>query len=139
MGGKSKSAEPVICHVNLAKGFRGGERQTQLLTQELSKLGWKQRLVVRTGSALTERVADVDQLQTVEVSSNALAAGFATRGCQLVHAHEARAAVKVGFVVEVDLVLIDQGVGIVDGVLVPLARRAVGDHDFVVGGPRTVW
>ena len=91
MGGKLKSAEPVICHVNLAKGFRGGERQTQLLTQQLSKLGWNQRLVVRTGSALTERVADVDQLQTVEVSSNALAAGFATRGCQLVHAHEARA------------------------------------------------
>ena len=91
MGGKAKAAEPVICHVNLAKGFRGGERQTQLLTQELSKLGWNQRLIVRNGSALTERVADVDQLQPVEVSSNVLAAGFATRGCQLVHAHEARA------------------------------------------------
>lgn len=85
------TAEAVICHINLAKGFRGGERQTQLLISELAKLGWKQRLIVRKSSALPERVVDVEPLQIVEVSSNALAAGFATRGCQLVHAHEARA------------------------------------------------
>ena len=85
------AAEPVVCHINLAKGFRGGERQTQLLIDELSRLGWQQRLIVRKDSALPERVADVANLQTVEVSSNPLAAGYATRGCQLVHAHEARA------------------------------------------------
>ncbi len=85
------TAEAVICHINLAKGFRGGERQTQLLISELARLGWKQRLIVRKLSALPQRVVDVDQLQVVEVSSNAVAAGFATRGCQLVHAHEARA------------------------------------------------
>ena len=85
------TAEAVICHINLAKGFRGGERQTQLLISELARLGWTQRLIVRKMSALPERVADVDRLQVVEVSSNAVAAGYAARGCQLVHAHEARA------------------------------------------------
>jgi glycosyltransferase involved in cell wall biosynthesis len=90
MGGKAKSVDPVICHINLAKGFRGGERQTQLLINELSKLGWRQRLIVRKESALPETVAGVESLQIVEVASNAVAAGFATRGCQLVHAHEAR-------------------------------------------------
>ena len=90
MGGKAKSAEPVVCHINLAKGFRGGERQTQLLIMELAKLGWRQRLIVRKGSAITETVAGVDPLQIVEVASNPVAAGIATRGCQLVHAHEAR-------------------------------------------------
>ena len=85
------SADPVVCHINLAKGFRGGERQTQLLIAELAKLGWRQRLIVRKESALPERVADVANLQTVAVSSNPVAAGYATRGCQLAHAHEARA------------------------------------------------
>jgi glycosyltransferase involved in cell wall biosynthesis len=81
----------VVCHINLAQGFRGGERQTQLLIQGLATLGWRQRLVARKGSELPARMAGTDQLQIVEVSSNPVAAGLATRGCQLVHAHEARA------------------------------------------------
>jgi glycosyltransferase involved in cell wall biosynthesis len=84
-------AEAVVCHINLARGFRGGERQTQLLIQGLATLGWRQRLIARKGSELPQRMAGTDQLQIVEVSSNAVAAGLATRGCQLVHAHEARA------------------------------------------------
>lgn len=84
-------ADHSICHVNLAKGFRGGERQTELLIRALATRGWKQRLVVRKASLLAARLGDVAQLTRVEVSSNPLAAGLATRGCQLTHAHEARA------------------------------------------------
>jgi len=84
-------SEAPLCHVNLARGFRGGERQTELLIRELSTLGWNQRLIVRKKSPLAERVRDIDRLLTVEVASNPVAAGIATRGCQIVHAHEARA------------------------------------------------
>lgn len=84
------SNSPVICHINLAKGFRGGERQTQLLIDELDALDWKQRLVVRQGSPLPNRVADPGKLEIVEVASNPLSAAFATRDVSLVHAHEAR-------------------------------------------------
>lgn len=84
------AAEPVICHINLAKGFRGGERQTELLIRELSRLEWKQRLVVRKNSPLPQRVADVQSMDIVEVPSNVISAGMAARGSALVHAHEAR-------------------------------------------------
>ncbi|MDP7028476.1 MAG: glycosyltransferase family 1 protein, partial [Candidatus Marinimicrobia bacterium] len=36
--------DPSICHVNLADGFRGGERQTFLLMEELASRGYKQHL-----------------------------------------------------------------------------------------------
>lgn len=84
-------AEHIVCHVNLARGFRGGERQTELLIRELATRGWRQRLVARNKSLLSPRLRDVAQLTVVEVSSNPLAAGLATRDCHLVHAHEARA------------------------------------------------
>lgn len=84
-------AEEIVCHVNLARGFRGGERQTELLMRELAVLGWQQRLVARKSAALADRAADIPRLQVVEVAANPLAAGLATRGCKLVHAHEARA------------------------------------------------
>ena len=84
------AANPVICHINLAKGFRGGERQTELLIRELSRLDWNQRLVVRKNSRLPQRLPDVQSLDIVEVSSNALSAALAARGSALIHAHEAR-------------------------------------------------
>lgn len=85
------TAEHRVCHVNLARGLRGGERQTELLIRELAARGWQQRLVARKKSLLAQRLSDVAQLEVVEVPSNPLAAGLATRGCQLIHAHEARA------------------------------------------------
>ena len=41
-----------ICHVNLAGGFSGGERQTVNLIRELAKRGIQQSLVARPGSRL---------------------------------------------------------------------------------------
>lgn len=81
----------IICHVNLAKDYRGGERQTELLICELAGRDWQQRLIVRDGQPLAPRCADVRQLDIVTTSSNLIAAGHATKGSSLVHAHEARA------------------------------------------------
>lgn len=80
----------ILCHVNLAKDYRGGERQTELLVRELAAREWQQRLVVRRGQPLAERCADVPGLEIVPTSSNLVAAGRATKGTTLVHAHEAR-------------------------------------------------
>lgn len=88
--GNVVSAEPVVCHINLEKGFRGGERQTKLLIQELSAIGWKQRLIVRNDSALLQHVGGIPSLEVVEVFPLPLAAVVAARGCCPVHVHEGR-------------------------------------------------
>ncbi len=79
-----------ICHLNLAQYFRGGERQTELLIRELAARGYSQRLVIRRGSCLRRRCADVPDLDVREVASNPVAAGLAVRGCRIAHAHDGR-------------------------------------------------
>jgi glycosyltransferase involved in cell wall biosynthesis len=81
----------IAGHVNIASGFRGGERQTQLLMQQLSQLGWRQRLVARRGGELAARCADIDGLDIREVAPNLIAASSALSGVSMSHAHEARA------------------------------------------------
>jgi glycosyltransferase involved in cell wall biosynthesis len=83
--------EHRICHINLADGFRGGERQTELLVRELAARSWRQRLVVRAGGALVKRCQGVPGLEISEVLPNPITAAIAGRGCSVVHAHEARA------------------------------------------------
>lgn len=45
-----------VAHVNLAGGFRGGERQTELLVHALDERGIRQTLVCRRGGALEARM-----------------------------------------------------------------------------------
>ncbi|MEE4185305.1 MAG: glycosyltransferase family 4 protein [Gammaproteobacteria bacterium] len=78
-----------IAHVNLARGYRGGERQTELLVRSLATQDVRQSLIVRHGSPLAERLADVD-VELRPCSPNLLAAFRATRGCDVVHSHEGR-------------------------------------------------
>jgi glycosyltransferase involved in cell wall biosynthesis len=78
-----------IAHVNLSRGYRGGERQTELLIRSLAAHSIQQSLVVRHGSPLLERLADVD-VELRPCSPNLLAAFRATRGCDVVHSHEGR-------------------------------------------------
>ena len=70
--------DPVLCHINIAQGYRGGERQTELLVRELASLRWRQRLVVRTGNPLAGRCAGIPQLEIVEVAGNPLSAAVAS-------------------------------------------------------------
>lgn len=81
-----------ICHVNLARGFRGGERQTELLIRGLAAQGVRQQLVCRHDSPLRARLARVDGLECAPTGKPYLRALPALRGADLVHAHEARAA-----------------------------------------------
>jgi glycosyltransferase involved in cell wall biosynthesis len=82
---------PRVCHVNLARGFRGGERQTELLAHGLAALGLEQRLVVRADSPLRDRLTAVEGLEIRALRSPALVRPWHTRGAEIVHAHEARA------------------------------------------------
>ncbi|MDQ7730444.1 glycosyltransferase family 4 protein [Halomonas sp. SpR8] len=79
-----------IIHVNLAKGFRGGERQTALLIQALAGHVTSQTLVCRRDSPLHDELKGVDAL--IWVDANHQLAGHTQAGqASVVHAHEAKA------------------------------------------------
>lgn len=79
-----------LTHLNLARGFRGGERQTELLVRGLADLGWSQRLVARRGEPLAARCADVPGLEVMVTGGSIAGATRALRGAGLVHSHEGR-------------------------------------------------
>jgi glycosyltransferase involved in cell wall biosynthesis len=79
-----------LTHLNLARGFRGGERQTELLIRGLAALGWTQRLVARRGEPLAARCRDVPGLEVAEAGAGVAGAFLALRGAGLVHSHEGR-------------------------------------------------
>ncbi len=82
---------PRICHVNLARGFRGGERQTELLIRALQGQVGSQRLVARAGEPLTTRLSGVPDVEVVAVRTR-VGAVFAIADADLVHAHETHGA-----------------------------------------------
>lgn len=56
------AVDQCVAHINLAAGYRGGERQTELLMRYLSDAGWRQILVARAGEELALRSADIPGL-----------------------------------------------------------------------------
>ncbi len=78
-----------VVHVNTARAYRGGERQTELLIRELAKRGIEQRLVARRGAPLTRRFEDVD-VEIREAGGHFVAVTAATRGADIVQVHEGR-------------------------------------------------
>lgn len=80
-----------ICHVNLARGYRGGERQTELLIRELSRQGLEQRAIVRDGDELARRLGDVPALDLRPIGKPFVFHAGLGRGW-LLHAHESKAA-----------------------------------------------
>lgn len=84
-------ADQTVCHINLAKSYRGGERQSELLVRELARRGWQQRLVCRPQSELLERCLDVSNLTRVQCGSSFVNAGTKIGDSVVSHAHEARA------------------------------------------------
>ena len=56
----------TICHINLAREFRGGEHQAELLIRGLHKLGYRQRLIARQGDVLLQRLFDLHESGGVE-------------------------------------------------------------------------
>ncbi len=80
---------PTIAHVNVAKSYRGGERQTELLIRELMSENLRQILVARRGAPLAERCADLD-IDIREVLGHIPGTYRATADADLVHVHEGR-------------------------------------------------
>lgn len=78
-----------VAHVNVARGYRGGERQTELLIRELAAHGLRQLLVARRNGELAPRVRDV-AVEVRSVSGSLWSVAAATRGVKLVHVHEGR-------------------------------------------------
>jgi glycosyltransferase involved in cell wall biosynthesis len=79
----------TIAHVNVARGYRGGERQTELLIRELEGRGLRQVLVARRGGLLARRLNDA-RIEIRAVHGNPLGVALATGGVDLLHVHEGR-------------------------------------------------
>jgi len=79
----------LIAHVNVAKNYRGGERQTELLMRELDARGIRQRLVGRRGSLLVKRIREAG-IEVREVAGHLPGVVRATRGVDLIQVHEGR-------------------------------------------------
>ncbi|MDR2034142.1 MAG: glycosyltransferase family 4 protein [Helicobacteraceae bacterium] len=80
-----------IAHINLARGFRGGERQTALLIEELNRRGFSQTLVCRADSPLRDLLKSLPNLDFWTANSF-LGAHFRAIKADILHAHEAKAA-----------------------------------------------
>ncbi|MCK9223789.1 MAG: glycosyltransferase family 4 protein [Candidatus Muirbacterium halophilum] len=81
----------TICHINLSKGFRGGERQTYILIKELSKK-FNQKLIIRNGSPLKKIASNVNNLEIIEIRKPFMLNVLRLKNEKIIHAHEAKAA-----------------------------------------------
>ncbi|MGO3354922.1 MAG: glycosyltransferase family 4 protein [Halomonas sp.] len=81
-----------ITHVNLARGFRGGERQTELLIKTLATQPSNcvtQTLVCRQDSPMRQHLHDVKGLSFLS-ANHQLAGHYRLGATELVHAHDAK-------------------------------------------------
>jgi len=81
----------LLHHINLARVYRGGERQTEILIRGLAAHLPRQRLITRRDTPLHTRLQDVAGIEVVPVDGR-LEAIRAASGAILLHAHETRAA-----------------------------------------------
>ncbi|QIZ78355.1 glycosyltransferase family 4 protein [Ferrimonas lipolytica] len=81
-----------ICHVNLAKGFSGGERQTLNLIKSLSLRKLKQTMVLRADSPLNQHLVGFD-VEIIHVNHHLLGhwLGSTLPRDALLHAHDGKA------------------------------------------------
>lgn len=82
--------QPEICHINLSRGYRGGERQMELLIRGLQRRGWRQTAVVRRDDVLARRLASAPELRVIERPANAALAAWFQDSSPLVHVHQGR-------------------------------------------------
>jgi len=80
-----------ITHLNFAKGFRGGERQTQLLITQLAQKGYKQQLIVRKNSQLIKRCQEIPHLHIIEITKPYILHLNLIKDSTILHAHETKA------------------------------------------------
>jgi glycosyltransferase involved in cell wall biosynthesis len=78
-----------IVHVNTARGFRGGERQTELLIRGLASRNVQQALIARRGGPLAVRVRNLG-IEVREVPGGFWSVAMAAHDASLIHVHEGR-------------------------------------------------
>jgi glycosyltransferase involved in cell wall biosynthesis len=81
-----------ITHINFAKGFRGGERQTLLLIEALANHGYKQRILTRQHSLLAQKLEGIKNLEIIPISKPYILHLSKVKNSQLIHAHETKGA-----------------------------------------------
>ena len=79
----------TIAHINVSQGYRGGERQTELLIQGLAATGIRQILVARRNGLLAKHISSAD-LEIRPVSGNRFRIALACKDADIVHVHEGR-------------------------------------------------
>lgn len=79
-----------LCHINLEKGFRGGERQTFLLVKALVPY-LDQTVVVRKNSGLAKALEKIPGIRIIEIKKPFLPNIRHLCRFDLIHAHEAKA------------------------------------------------
>jgi glycosyltransferase involved in cell wall biosynthesis len=78
-----------IVHINLERGWRGGERQTLFLMEGLRALGHENVLLARSNKDFVTRVRDAG-FQVIVISKPFFLSGSHLSGFDIVHAHETR-------------------------------------------------
>lgn len=90
-----------VAHVSLSRGYKGNERQIELLIKELANIGVPQFLVCRDDSPLLSMLEGVKSLRVIKISglSDPRFSGHfrLAKDCTIVHAHESH-AVRWAFV-----------------------------------------
>lgn len=103
-GLESNMGEPVrlsVAHVSLSRGYKGNERQIELLIKELANIGVPQFLICRDDSPLPGMLESVKSLRIMKISglSDPRFTGHfrLAKECTIIHAHEPH-AVRWAFV-----------------------------------------
>jgi len=78
----------IICHINLSKVYRGGERQTEILIKELSKKNFCQKVYIRKNSILKKKLESISNLTIIELNKPFIFNIFKFKQCEVIHAHE---------------------------------------------------
>lgn len=78
-----------ILHINLERGWRGGERQTLYLMEGLRSRGHECSLLARRGDVMAQRARDRGFL-VIEIGKPFLLRGYLLRHYDVIHAHEMR-------------------------------------------------
>jgi len=83
------ASKPAVLHINLARGWRGGEQQTWLLMKELASAGHRQGLCAHPDSPLAGAVKALNDV-TILPPGRCLRWPWGVGKWSLVHAHEGR-------------------------------------------------
>ncbi|HOS97433.1 MAG TPA: hypothetical protein PLU54_07245, partial [Deltaproteobacteria bacterium] len=78
-----------ILHINLERGWRGGEQQTLYLMEGLRSLGHESALLARSNRDLLSRVRAA-VFPVIVISKPFVIHGRHARGYDIIHAHETR-------------------------------------------------